>query len=189
MSKRPSLRSLPVLALALLHLGCGGGAPRTTTAPGPPAPAGPAATKPDSSAAPEPVHEPAPTDELSLGEVGLISGHSSAMPQGKIDHAQDQLSINGALDRELVWRVIEDHVVELEYCYSASKQHDLVGHAAVGFVISNTGEVTISAVHEATDGSDELARCVVRAVARWQFPKPDGDGIVTVVFPFSFAPR
>lgn len=40
------------------------------------------------------------------------------------------------------------------------------------------------ALSESSLGSTTVEECVARAVARWQFPQPDGGGYVVVSYPF-----
>jgi hypothetical protein len=98
--------------------------------------------------------------------------------------------IHGALDRELVRRVVRRHLNEVRFCY----ERELVGHPelagrlVVQFVIGGDGRVVSAVGQSSTLGAPELEGCIVSAVRRWEFPKsPQGAGSVMVSYPFQLA--
>ena len=52
------------------------------------------------------------------------------------------------------------------------------------FTISGTGQVLASVVQSSTMNNPTVEQCVAQAVRRWEFPKPEGGGIVIVSYPF-----
>lgn len=83
--------------------------------------------------------------------------------------------------------VIQANVGQLRYCYESRLKVNsrLAGRVEVGWTIENRRAVGIYVVANTTDDA-ELADCIVRRLARWDFP--DGaDGDVDG-YPFIFSP-
>jgi TonB family protein len=101
-----------------------------------------------------------------------------------------QAAVRGSLDKEIIRRIIRRHINEVKYCYEQelTKKADLGGRVAVQFTISGTGSVMSSVLQQSTMGNPKVENCVVQAVRRWEFPKPQGGGIVIVTYPFTFSP-
>lgn len=97
-------------------------------------------------------------------------------------------NVRGSLDKEIVRRVVRLHMNEVKYCYDKQlvKNAALEGRIAVQFVISPAGQVLSSVLQSTTMADLHVEKCVVDAVKRWEFPKPQGGGIVIVSYPFSF---
>jgi hypothetical protein len=75
-------------------------------------------------------------------------------------------------------------------CYEAGLARDpqLRGRVAARFVIGKDGAVT-NVTDDHSDMPDaEVTRCVLTAFYQIRFPKPEGDGILTVVYPIRLEP-
>jgi hypothetical protein len=96
--------------------------------------------------------------------------------------------IRGALDRELIRRVIHANRAAIRYCYERELQRTpgLHGRIAVRFTIAGNGTVTAANVDQNTMGNAAVADCLVSRLRTWQFPEPKGGGIVIVTYPFVF---
>jgi TonB family protein len=96
--------------------------------------------------------------------------------------------LRGALSKEIIRRIVRRHINEVRFCYQKQLQsnRDLRGRLIVNFVIAANGTVAMSRVGESTLSDDAVESCVASAVRRWAFPKPEGGGIVTVAYPFTF---
>jgi hypothetical protein len=96
------------------------------------------------------------------------------------------LELRGALDRELVRRVVHQHLNEVRYCYeqAALADHELAGRVEVQFTIEGTGLVHTAVVQSSTLHHGVAEGCITQAVRRWEFPKPQGGGVVIVSYPF-----
>ena len=95
----------------------------------------------------------------------------------------------GRLAPEIIQKVVRQSFGKFRVCYEHGlrREANLQGRVAVKFVIERSG-----LVEEATNGGSDLpdqavVDCVVHAFVGLSFPPPDG-GIVTVVYPISFAP-
>ena len=94
--------------------------------------------------------------------------------------------VHGALDKEIIRRIIRRHINEVKYCYQKELQvkPGLYGRVVIQFTISGTGQVVMAVVQSSTMNNRNVETCIARAVRRWLFPKPKGGGIVIVSFPF-----
>jgi len=143
---------------------------------------------------------------IGLGNVGLIgkgggggtgSGYGRGAGAGfggrgkrvpRVRQAQAQ--VKGALDRDIIRRVVRAHINEIRHCYNQGLVRDpnLNGRVAVQFTIGPTGSVPVSVVQQSSIKDQNVANCVAKAVKRWKFPKPQGGGNVVVTYPFVLSP-
>ena len=95
-------------------------------------------------------------------------------------------SVRGALDKEIIRRIIRRNINKIKYCYQKEldANKDLNGRVVVQFTISPTGAVVVSKVQSSTLGNRSVETCIAAAVRRFLFPKPKGGGIVIVAYPF-----
>ena len=63
---------------------------------------------------------------------------------------------------------------------------DLKGRVEIKFIIAPTGAVQNSVVSK-TEVGNQVAQCIANAVRRWTFPSPEGGGIVSVTYPWTFS--
>ncbi len=94
----------------------------------------------------------------------------------------------GALDREIIQRVVRQHRREIQHCYEQQLQRnpDLAGRVTMQWVISPTGEVVTASVEESSLNDSSVEQCMAQRIQRWSFPEPDGGGVVRVNYPFNF---
>jgi hypothetical protein len=118
------------------------------------------------------------------GPIGALASRRPKVPTitGTVTH------VKGSLDKEIIRRVVRLHMNEVKYCYDQElvKKSGLDGRIAIQFVISPLGQVLSSVLQSTTMGNIHVEKCVVDAVKRWEFPKPDGGGIAIVSYPFNF---
>jgi hypothetical protein len=98
-----------------------------------------------------------------------------------------QATVRGALDREIIRRVVRMHMNEVRYCYETelARRPGLAGRVAVQFVIGATGEALSSVLQSSTLGNARVENCIVQAFRRWTFPKPPAGGIVIASYPIN----
>jgi TonB family protein len=98
--------------------------------------------------------------------------------------------VMGSLDKELIRKVIRDHMGQIRFCYESqlSKFPKLSGKVAIKFVINADGKVVTSNVAQSTMSNAEVENCMAGRVRTWQFPKPKGGGVVIVTYPWNFKP-
>ena len=113
--------------------------------------------------------------------VGRLRGRRGRAPRVVSGHSQ----VRGALDKEIIRRIIRRHINEVKYCYQKELQAkpDLYGRIIIQFTISPTGQVVMAVVQKSTLNNRNVETCVAKAFRRWLFPKPKGGGIVIVSHP------
>ena len=102
----------------------------------------------------------------------------------------DRANVRGSLDKEIIRRVIRRHMDEVKACYERrlTDQPGLEGRVSVQFTIAATGAVSNSALAQSSMKDAAVEQCLVLAVRGWEFPRPEGGGIVVVTYPFTFTP-
>ena len=130
----------------------------------------------------------------STGLVGAAGGGSGAGFGGrgaKIPMVrQAKATVTGAIDKDIIRRVVRSHLNELRHCYYQSlvRRPRLRGRVAVQFTINGAGRVPAAVVAESSLADPIVGQCMAKAVKRWAFPKPDGGGNVLVTYPFILEP-
>jgi TonB family protein len=99
-------------------------------------------------------------------------------------------TVSGALDKDIVRRIVRAHINEVRFCYHAvlAKNPAAAGNVNIGFDVGPTGTVTAASLREGDSAVREAGECAAKAARRWRFPTPSGGGTVRVQFPFSFSP-
>jgi len=92
----------------------------------------------------------------------------------------------GAIDKDVVRRVVRDNLAKLQYCYEKTLlvNPGIEGRVLVTFTIAIEGsvsDVTAAGIHP------EVEACVAEKVRTFKFPRPDA-GKVEVSYPFTFKP-
>ncbi len=116
---------------------------------------------------------------------GLFHGHSAGVP----DVTPGDAHVRGdGLDKDIIRRVIRRHLNEVKFCYEQqlTKKPELFGRVLIQFTIGGTGNVLAAGVQSSSMNDPTVDQCVAGAVRRWDFPKPQGGGIVIVAYPFVF---
>jgi outer membrane biosynthesis protein TonB len=103
---------------------------------------------------------------------------------------QAKARVEGALDKDIIRRIVRAHINEVRSCYNQglTKDPKLAGRVEIKFVIGSTGHVTRSKVTGSTLDEAGVSSCMAKAVKLWRFPKPRGGGKVVVDYPFTLSP-
>jgi TonB family protein len=141
---------------------------------------------------------------LGSGGLGTIGRYGSGTGPGHtygagtlgrhIARAPDVLpgvsSVRGSLDKEIIRRIVRRHLNEVRFCYdeALTRHPTLAGRVVVQFTIANTGRVLASLIGSSTLGVASVDACIANAVKRWEFPAPEGGGLVMVSYPFQLSP-
>ncbi len=98
---------------------------------------------------------------------------------------QAKATVSGALDRDIIRRIVRAHINEVRYCYNQGLARDpaLRGRVAGNLTIDGAGKVSAAGVGESTLRDAAVGTCIAAAVKRWTFPKPKS-GTVEVSYPF-----
>ncbi|MEL6343803.1 MAG: AgmX/PglI C-terminal domain-containing protein [Myxococcota bacterium] len=121
-------------------------------------------------------------------DYGQDGGTMGPKKDGSIQHIGDPLVL-GSLRPEQIDRVVKSHFNQIRYCYQRelNRQPDLGGKITVKFVISNEGSVSKAVIKQSSLNNAAVERCVTGRFYKMNFPKPSGNGIVIVSYPFLFS--
>jgi hypothetical protein len=117
---------------------------------------------------------------MRAGLIALVV-FSSALAQSAA------LPKRGTLDKERIREVVRRNVRSIFPCYERERPVFNLGDTiTVRFTIASSGKVVSSEVVASKVGNPRLEACVAQKFHEWTFPKPDGDGIVVVLYPLGF---
>lgn len=127
----------------------------------------------------------------------LRAASGDAMPVVVLLAARDGIALPyafgpgpaGRLPPAVIQKVVRTNFGAFRACYEAglARNPKLAGRVNIRFVIGLDGKVASVGNAGSTLPDVEATHCVVQSFAGLRFPMPDG-GIVTVVYPISFAP-
>jgi len=140
---------------------------------------------------------------IGLGTIGTIGhgsgggsgqGYGSGAGRGLRDRAAagplvraSPPTITGLLSPEAIRRVVLRNLGQLAHCHEQglAQNPNASGRVTVRFVIGATGTVADAGVAASSYPNPGVGQCFANAVRRWQFPAPEGGGVVTVSYPFN----
>ena len=107
---------------------------------------------------------------------------------GTVGVLEEETSIEGGLDKEVIADFINQRLGQIRYCYERqlSGQPDLHGKVLVKFTISGNGQIIAQEIANSTLKSAIVEGCILRRIEKWVFPAPKGGTTVTVSYPFLF---
>jgi Ca-activated chloride channel family protein len=120
------------------------------------------------------------------GYGSMTGGRSIRVPTIR----QAKADVVGALDKDVVRRIVRSHINEIRKCYNIglARDRNIKGRVAIEFVIGPNGKLTAAAIKEDTCPDRLVSSCILGAVRGWEFPKPGDGGVVNVVYPFVLEP-
>jgi tetratricopeptide (TPR) repeat protein len=120
------------------------------------------------------------------GEGPRATRFDTGRPRSAPRVEQGKLVVRGSLDKEIIRRVVARHLNEVRFCYEKElmSKPELAGEVTVMFTISAEGSVVAAIVQRSTMNDAQVESCIAGAARRWEFPKPEGGGIVIVNYPF-----
>ncbi|HWB75549.1 MAG TPA: AgmX/PglI C-terminal domain-containing protein [Nannocystaceae bacterium] len=123
---------------------------------------------------------------LGPGDLGGLIGSGGSGAGGLGLGSLGGSGVKGSLDKDIIHRIVKAHRNEVRFCYEQglAKHPRLSGKITVSFTIGPTGSVIVSKAKSSTLKDRDVDACIVKAVKRWKFPKPDGGGAVDVTYPF-----
>ena len=97
------------------------------------------------------------------------------------------VKIKGGMSREMVKRVIDQHLEEITFCYETAlmSNPNILGRMVFEWKIMMNGRVGEIRIVASSVNSHEIHTCIKTAIKTWQFPKPVGAEVV-VSYPFVF---
>jgi outer membrane biosynthesis protein TonB len=132
-----------------------------------------------------------------LAAVNKLSGEAKSkggklskgnVAQGKVGILEEEILLDGGLDREVIAAYIRSKLGQIRYCYERqlASNSDLHGKVMVKFTIGSTGKVVAKRVASTTMKNAIVEGCILRRIATWKFPTPKGGTEVDVSYPFLF---
>lgn len=115
-----------------------------------------------------------------------LAGGSVGM--GDVAVVDEETSIEGGLDRDVIADYIKRNLGQIRYCYERqlSSDKNLYGKVMVRFTIGASGAVGDPKIDNTTMRNAMVEGCILRRVANWKFPEPKGGTMVKVSYPFLF---
>jgi tetratricopeptide (TPR) repeat protein len=144
-------------------------------------------------------------DGIGLGGVGTLgrgagaaAGQGFGAGQGRLGGSHrarppsvrmGATTVNGRLPPEVIQRIVRQNFGRFRLCYENGLRNNpnLEGRVSTRFIITKDGSVSGVANAGSSLPDAGVVACVVRSFTSLSFPQPEG-GIVTVVYPISFAP-
>jgi TonB family protein len=122
----------------------------------------------------------------SGGDIGV--GGVEGQGNGWLSLNLSEAMVDEGLSRDEVGKVIHAKISEIRYCYESSmlRKPELEGKLVIDFVIGNGGRVRTANVKETSVEDERLNECILKRLARWEFPKPKSGVEVAVSYPFIF---
>ncbi len=119
---------------------------------------------------------------------GSQGGWYGRKKNGTPGQGTDGVILIGALEKSQIDRVVKSHLTQIRFCYQRELQSnpELKGKVVVKFVIGRDGSVSSAKVHATSLDNAVVENCICSRFMRFQFPKPRGNGIVVVTYPFYF---
>ena len=98
--------------------------------------------------------------------------------------------VMGALDPTQVHAVVLKHMNAIRYCYALeqAKAPTLSGKVVIKFVIAADGTVSSTRIQATTLHNQTVEMCVAGRFMTFQFPEPQGGGVVVATYSFVFEP-
>jgi hypothetical protein len=104
----------------------------------------------------------------------------------------DEVNIRGALDKDLIRKVVERNKGQIQFCYDTKLQlrrgGKPSGRVMAFWRIAPSGRVVETRSISSTMQDAGFEQCLMDRIRTWIFPEPKGGGSVNVEYPFTFRP-
>jgi Ca-activated chloride channel family protein len=126
------------------------------------------------------------SESFADDQVDAFRGRSMRVPQ--IRHAKAE--VRGALDRDIIRRMVRARINEVRGCYNAALVRDptTAGRVEINFVIMRDGKVASAVVQSNDTGDARLGSCIAARAKQWAFPEVEGGSTIIVTYPFALSP-
>ena len=125
-----------------------------------------------------------------LGGYGSGVGGLGSKRDRDIAISTGDTKVLGAIDPELIRKVIRDHADQVRYCYEQqlTLNPKLGGKIAIKWQINADGRASATVfdanVPVDSDGMRNVGECIMSRIKTWEFPKPKGGGMAIVTYPW-----
>jgi hypothetical protein len=120
------------------------------------------------------------------GQAGYGNMSMVGSSAGYLEPMEDEVMVEGGLDRDQIAAVINRNRGQIIYCYEKGLQIQsaLTGRVAVNFTIGTRGAVNVARVAHTSLHADNVEDCIIDKLKSWKFPRPVGNVQVNVTYPF-----
>ena len=96
----------------------------------------------------------------------------------------------GHLPPEAIQKVVRQGYPKLEDCYKKAQESnpEVQGRVGFSFTITAEGRVSKLDTSDSTLEDQTMLDCLATTFESFEFPKPEGGGVVTVKYPIIFSP-
>jgi len=115
---------------------------------------------------------------------GEVPGAPKKAPSDPAELAA--IATGSKLSEKDVREVAEAHLDDIGKCYARESGEGPL-HMEVRLTVGPTGLVQDASV-EVKEAAESMKECVVKAVGSWEFPPPEGGGVVKLRYPFTLQP-
>ena len=122
------------------------------------------------------------SEGIAVSEVATV-GDDSDDGEMRLTMDRETLQVDGALDREIIHRVLGVHEPQLMACFESAARSDEV-ELSVGWVIDPAGQVVSADIDETMVDDPELSGCVSDAIEGISFPPANAEVRVEQQFQF-----
>jgi hypothetical protein len=123
-----------------------------------------------------------------LGGYGSGVGGLSAKRDRDIGISAGETKVLGAIDPELIRKVIRDHADQVRYCYEQqlTLNPKLAGKVSIKWIINAQGRAESPSIvaGDTTLANEQVGQCIMSRIVTWEFPKPRGGGMAIVTYPW-----
>jgi hypothetical protein len=125
-----------------------------------------------------------------LGGYGSGVGGLGSKRDRAVAIATGETKVLGAIDPELIRKVIRDHADQVRYCYEQqlTLNPKLGGKVAIKWQINADGRASATVLDPGvpidSDGLRTVGECIMSRIRTWEFPKPKGGGMAIVTYPW-----
>jgi hypothetical protein len=124
-----------------------------------------------------------------LGGYGSGVGGLGSKRDRDVAISTGDTKVLGAIDPELIRKVIRDHADQVRYCYEQqlTLNPKLTGKVSIKWQINADGRASnpmLVGGDATTLPNEEVGRCIMSRIVTWEFPKPRGGGIAIVTYPW-----
>jgi hypothetical protein len=123
-----------------------------------------------------------------LGGYGSGVGGLSAKRDRDIGISAGETKVLGAIDPELIRKVIRDHADQVRYCYEQqlTLNPKLAGKVSIKWIINAQGRAESPSIvaGDTTLPNEQVGQCIMSRIVTWEFPKPRGGGMAIVTYPW-----
>ncbi|MFT3914839.1 MAG: adventurous gliding motility protein GltG [Anaeromyxobacteraceae bacterium] len=123
-----------------------------------------------------------------MGSYGTGVGGLGSKSDRPLSVTTGPATVQGAIDKELIRKVIQEHADQIRYCYTQQLQVNprLQGKVSVTWVINADGSASGAKIDASATSLEDpkVHECMMAKIQSWAFPKPKGGGFAIITYPW-----